>query len=168
MSQNNGKNVRNASKARKSILRGTKDYVAQTVPLTVGDDVYRFDIRELSPEATAALEAWAPDLAMELGCPSEIAADKDQMAEWIDEHRTDILENGKSLGENITDRLEDLWNITLRDAVGSWDLDEEFSSKNLDLLPRVIKSKLHSAICAGSTLGEGAEDFFRRRAAAAP
>ncbi len=55
-----------AKKSRKSILRGSDNYVAQTIKIEVGKDQYKFDIREVSATAQCEMDAWPEQVAEEM------------------------------------------------------------------------------------------------------
>lgn len=158
------------NKSRKSILRGSPKYVSQVVTIPMGEDIYRFDIREVNAETQCLINGWADEVEQELDMPAGTLRNEAELAAWMSENgfndaplQSGDIENegaNETISQYFARRLEDLWDVTLVAGLVSWDLQEPMTPENIRQLPKVFKRKLYKVIEAGSSLGAGAESFF--------
>ena len=152
-------------KSKKSLLRGSANYVAQVVTIEIGEEEYSFSLRELSAKAQIEIEEWAETAAADLGVTLEVFTDNDAFTKWMSAHDRDKHEaSGLSMAMRLPELLEDKWDIALLDALSGWNLADELTPENIKRLPRTAKRPLFEALSVGSAIGVGAEQFFRGRA----
>lgn len=98
-------------KSRRSILRGSEGYVAQVVYINVGNDKYRFDIKEVDADAQCAMDEWPEMVADELNMNADTLPDSyESLDEDGDKITVPIVRDDVSPIDIIRDnRLLGLW-----------------------------------------------------------
>lgn len=150
---------------RSSLLRGSKNHVAQDVVLEVGGRKYRFGIREIPADKRAELEQWPVDTALKLGTEAEVLNDITRLAEWLQEHGSEPYswDDGAQLTKLHAFELylEQMWDLALAAALVEWTLEDPCTDEYKRLLPRVAKRQLYQVVMGGTSIGAGADTFFR-------